>query len=382
MREFLSDLARDVGDILRGYHGSLAREDIHRKGPRDLVSVADREAEARLVERIRGEFPDDAILGEEGADLPGTSGRRWVVDPLDGTTNFIHGLPFFCVSIGVETEGAMTHGCVFAPVLDELFLAEAGGGATLEVGSGPPAPLAVTAVEDPRAALVATGFADARSSDVVRVDRFERVLNHVGGVRRLGSAALDLCYTARGYYDGFFEWNLNPWDVAGGAVLVREAGGVVTDGRGGDGWLTGRSVVAAGPALAPRLLEILATARACDRISRLQERFRQFVEARGWEAWHSPKNLAMALGVEAAELAEIFQWLRPEEAARGALPEDARRHAGEELSDVLAYTLSMSNALGLDLAEAFHAKMKKNAEKYPAEGPRPAAWGDGRDPAS
>lgn len=373
MQDFLRELAQGAGDILVGHRGALASGDIEQKGPRDLVSIADREAEAHLVEAIRAAYPDDGILGEEGSSIEGRSGRRWILDPLDGTTNFVHGLPFFCVSIGLEVDGEIEHGCVYAPVLGEMFLASRGQGATLNG-----APLAVSDRSELGRALVATGFADARTRDVLRLDRFERILNRVASVRRLGSAALDLCYVARGWFDGFFEWNLNAWDVAAGALIVREAGGVVTDGLGGDDWLCGRSLVAAGPGLQGKLREVLSTPLANAELGGLQARMAEFVAARGWEAWHEPKNLAMALGVEAAELAEIFQWRTPAESTPQGLGPDLRMRAGDEVADVFAYLLSMANALELDLATTFADKMERNAERYPPGGTWPDAWGAGR----
>lgn len=374
MQAFLRELARGAGEILLRYHGSLEGKDVEDKGPRDLVSVADKEAEAYLVEAIQEAHPEDGILGEEGSSIEGTSGRRWILDPLDGTTNFVHGLPFFCVSIGLEGPDGIEHGCVYAPVLGEMFLASRGEGATLN-GE----PLAVTEQAELGRALVSTGFADARTRDVLRLDRFERILNRVASVRRLGSAALDLCYVARGWFDGFFEWNLNAWDVAGGALIVQEAGGVVTDGLGGDDWLCGRSLVAAGPVLQSKLLEVLAIPLADAELGGLQARMAEFVAARGWEPWHVPKNLAMALGVEAAELAELFQWRSPEESTVSGLGPELRLRAGEELADVFAYVLSMANALDLDLANTFADKMARNAERYPPDGTWPDAWGAGQE---
>jgi myo-inositol-1(or 4)-monophosphatase len=374
VQAFLRELAEGAGEILMRYHGALASADVEQKGPRDLVSVADREAEAHLVEAIRAAHPEDGILGEEGSSIEGTSGRRWILDPLDGTTNFVHGLPFFCVSIGLEVDGEIAHGCVYAPVMGEMFLASRGEGATLNG-----APLTVSDQSELGRALVATGFADARTRDVLRLDRFERILNRVASVRRLGSAALDLCYVARGWFDGFFEWNLNPWDVAGGALIVREAGGVVTDGLGGDDWLCGRSLVAAGPGLQGKLREVLAMPLADAELGGLQARMAEFVAARDWQAWHVPKNLAMALGVEAAELAEIFQWRSAEESSPAGLGPDLRLRAGEELADIFAYVLSMANALDLDLASTFSDKMAANAERYPPGGAWPDAWGAGQE---
>lgn len=369
MQDFLAAIAREAGALLMEHFGRLDQADIESKGPRDLVSFVDRNAEKLLHERILERFPDDGFLGEEGSSRPGTSGARWIVDPLDGTTNYLHGFRFFCVSIGYELDGVMEAGCIFAPALDELYLAQRGQGATL---NGEPIHVSGAATIDE--ALMLTGFADARSYDFLRTTRLERVLNRCAGVRRLGSAAYDMCNVARGCYDGFFEWNLNPWDVAAGAVIIREAGGLVTDAVGGDGWLEGRALVAANPTLHPRLMECLDEPLAEDRMGLLQDQMRHFVERRGWEPWHTPKNLATSLLIEGGELAEHFQWLTPEEAS--SLDAEARRAAGEELADVLSYALSLANSLKLDLATAFQDKMEINARKYPVGEPTPRAWGD------
>lgn len=371
MKDFLEELARETGAFLLQHLGGVAPADIEVKGPRDLVSWVDRTSEERIRERILARFPEDGFLGEEAAATPGTSGRRWIVDPLDGTSNYLHQVPFFCVSIACQgADGSMEAGVLHVPVFEELFLALRGQGATLNG-----APLRVSGTVDLDRALLVTGFADARSADVLRTTRLERLLNRSGGVRRLGSAAYDLCNVARGWMDGFFEWNLSPWDVAAGALVVAEAGGMVTDALGGQDWLEGRTIVAAGPGLHATLLRSLDEPLAEDRLGELQDRMRDFVAARGWESWHSPKNLSTALMVEAGELAEIFQWLTPEEADRGALSPEQLEHAGEELADVLAYALSLSNRLGLDLATAFARKMAANAVRYPPGANTPLGWG-------
>jgi myo-inositol-1(or 4)-monophosphatase len=368
MRDFLAEMARETGALLMTHFGKLTQDQIESKGPRDLVSFVDRSAEDLLRKRILERFPDDAILGEEKASRDGCSGARWILDPLDGTTNYLHGFPFFCISIGYEVDGQMEAGCIYAPCMDELFLAQRGQGATCNGEA-----IHVSQAQSLGESLVVTGFADARTHDVLRTTRLERILNRSAGVRRLGSAAYDLCNVARGGVDGFFEWSLNAWDVAAGALLIEEAGGIVRDAQGGQDWLEGRTIVAAGPGLHAELLKALDTPLAPDHLGALQDQMRSFAAARAWQPWHTPKNLAMALMVEAAELAEHFQWLTPEEASN--LSPEARQEAGEELADVLSYSLSMANSLGLDLAHAFQQKMIKNAEKYPVGAASPRTWG-------
>lgn len=371
MLDDLIAIAHEAGAHLAKHFGRVAPAEIELKGPRDLVSWVDRTAEELIVARLTARFPRDGILGEESADSRGPSGGRFVVDPLDGTTNYLHGIPFFAVSIGYERDGVVTHGVVHAPATGETFAAEAGRGATLNG-----APIRVSGEASMGAAIVATGFADARTSEVLRLTRLERVMNEAGCVRRFGAAALDLCYVAKGMFDGFWEWNLSPWDVAAGGLIVREAGGVVSDGAGGGDWLHSRTIVAGNAALHAALLALVRSPAGEPRLSRLQDLMRGFVAERNWEAFHQPKNLAMALAVEAAELAEIFQWLSSEASTKAALPPETRAHAGEELADVLAYALSMANALGLDLSECYLKKMEKNRKKYPVGGPRPEGWGN------
>ena len=219
------DVAREAGETLLSYvDGPL---DIREKGRRaDLVTVADRASEAVVVRRLREAFPRAAILAEEGGATAGTSDERWIVDPLDGTTNFAHGYPIFCVSIAYERAGEILAACVYAPALGELFAAERGAGATRNGER-----ISVSRIERLGDALTCTGFHPA---DFERNGRcFEAVSHRAQAVRRDGSAALDLAFTACGRFDAFWEFDLAPWDVAAGWLLVTEAGGRVTrvDGR-------------------------------------------------------------------------------------------------------------------------------------------------------
>ncbi len=220
----------------------------------DLVTDADRASEALIVRILREATPAAAILGEEGGAAAGTSDERWIVDPLDGTTNFAHGYPFWCVSIAYERAGVVVAAAIEAPLFGETYAAALGRGATCN-----DAPLRVT---DPVAlgdAFVCTGF---KPDDYERNGAaFAAASRVVQGVRRDGSAALDLAFTARGRFDAFWEYDLAPWDVAAGALLVREAGGRTTTIDGLPHAVTSPSILCAGPALHEPLRALLASTR-------------------------------------------------------------------------------------------------------------------------
>jgi myo-inositol-1(or 4)-monophosphatase len=250
------DAARAAGRVLSAW---FRRSDLDRpesKGLHDFVTVADREAEAAVVSVLRSRHPGHAIMAEEGAPAAARSGYRWIVDPLDGTTNFIHGVTPFAVSVAVEDGDGIVAGAVHDPVHGETFHAHRGGGARLD-GS----PIRCSSPAGTGDALLATGFPFrelGRLSAYLRA--FEAVVRRAAGVRRAGSAAIDLARTACGRYDGFFELGLSRWDVAAGILLVREAGGVVTDWGGEDRALDTGDIVAAGPALHATLVEITVAA--------------------------------------------------------------------------------------------------------------------------
>ncbi|MBU1701677.1 MAG: inositol monophosphatase [Candidatus Eisenbacteria bacterium] len=262
-------LAFEAGAILMD--GLHRQHSVTRKGWRDLVSETDLASEAAVTRRLERERPDDGIHAEESSRRMGRSGRRWVIDPLDGTTNFIHGHPMFCVSIALEAEGEGRLGVIWAPYLGELFWAEKGrGGELISIrdapGEGHPVrrkKLCVTETDALRDGLMATGFPylqDERRNTNIR--NFENVTLKARGIRRGGSAALDLAYVACGRFDGFWELYLNPWDVAAGTLLVREAGGRVTDVTGGEKWRDGWEVVATNGRLHDELSQCLSAADA------------------------------------------------------------------------------------------------------------------------
>jgi myo-inositol-1(or 4)-monophosphatase len=220
-------LAQGAGELLSSHYGTLRRADADRKDGRrrDLVSVADREAERYLFERIPA---TDDVLAEEGSDRTSGGRRRWVVDPLDGTVNYLHGIPFWCVSIAIIEDNELSVAVVHAPVLAQTFTATRGGGCFLNGER-----VCISQATDIREAILATGFAYNRNEvPDNNVDNWATMALQAAGLRRMGSAALDLAYTACGRLDGYWELHLSPWDVAAGALLVREAGGVVSNFRG------------------------------------------------------------------------------------------------------------------------------------------------------
>jgi len=238
--EIAQRLAREAGAIQRERYDTVIEVGT-KSSAVDLVTEVDRACEALLVETLERERPADAVLAEEGGgqDAEGAT-WRWIIDPLDGTTNYAHGYPRFCVSIGVEYEGEREVGVVYDPLLDELYHAVHGGGAFLN-----DRPIRVTNESELGRGLVATGFAyDRLTSDDNNLEHFAAFLQSARALRRDGSAALDLCYVAAGRLEGFWELKLHAWDVAAGALIVEEAGGRVSDMRGGAMPRSGSEVVA------------------------------------------------------------------------------------------------------------------------------------------
>jgi myo-inositol-1(or 4)-monophosphatase len=213
--------------------GALLRERYHRlteiryKGEINLVTEADTMAQALIIDRLSQAFPGHDFLAEEGVKSDSGAEFRWVIDPLDGTTNFAHKLPVFCVSIGLERRGDLALGVVHNPMSGDLFWAETSGGA-FHNGKA----IHVSSTADLGRSLLATGFGYDVWTTRCNIDEHERMVMRCQGIRRCGSAALDLCFTACGRFDGFWELKLSPWDTAAGAVIVREAGGRVTDFEG------------------------------------------------------------------------------------------------------------------------------------------------------
>ncbi|NQU68973.1 MAG: inositol monophosphatase [Rhodospirillales bacterium] len=233
-RKAARSLIRDFGEV--------EQLQVSRKGPGDFVSEADRKAEAILRAELEKARPDYGLMMEESAETIGNDpSRRWIVDPLDGTTNFLHGIPHFAISIGLEDEGEIVAGVIYDPLKDEMFWAEKGVGAYLNRRR-----LRVSARAQFADAIVATGIPFGnRPGKRSMLAILEPLMNQTAGVRRLGSAALDLAYVAAGRYDAFWEVGLSPWDVAAGIIIVREAGGFVSDAKGGNHMLGGGTIIAA-----------------------------------------------------------------------------------------------------------------------------------------
>ena len=246
--------AQAGGQILRGYFRKLDPSTISEKSKNDLVSEADRASEAAIQGELHRRFPDYGFLGEESGATGPVDQRVWIADPLDGTLNFIQGFPHWCVSVALwDPEGPLV-GCIYDPLREDLFLAVRGEGATW---NGVP----MTTSKQPAldGAFLATGFAYQLGE---RFHSFSAALTPIfyraKGIRRAGSAALDLAHTACGIYDGFFEMGLKKWDFAAGVLLVREAGGVISDWQGGEGWVETGDMVAGTPGVHRDLVATLA----------------------------------------------------------------------------------------------------------------------------
>jgi myo-inositol-1(or 4)-monophosphatase len=253
LRDAAVEMAREAGALLlEGYGRAHVPE---RKGRIDLVTEYDRRSEALLLERLRRRFPDHTVLAEEsGLHAAAGAPVRWLIDPLDGTTNFAHNYPFFCVSIAAEAAGTLAAAAVYDPVRDEMFAAALGAGATLNA-----APIRVSDIARLEDALLVTGFPyDVREHPERHLPLFQAFLLQAQGVRRDGSAALNLCYLAMGRFDGFWEGDLSPWDVAAGVLMVREAGGIVSGYDGGPFALDGRRILATNGRLHAEMMGVLA----------------------------------------------------------------------------------------------------------------------------
>jgi myo-inositol-1(or 4)-monophosphatase len=260
LRDAAVELACAAGAILREGHGRAHAPE--HKGRIDLVTEYDRRSERLVLDGIRQRYPGHAILAEEsgahaGGPADAAGAVRWVVDPLDGTTNFTHNYPFFCVSIGAESGGRLVAGAVYDPVRDELFAAAAGHGATLNGRA-----IRVSDIAQVEKALLVTGFPyDVREHPERSLPLFEVFLVRAQAIRRDGSAALNLCYLACGRFDGFWEMSLSPWDMAAGVLLVREAGGLVTGYDGGEFQLDGRQILATNGRIHEEMKTIIAGGR-------------------------------------------------------------------------------------------------------------------------
>lgn len=256
--------ATKAGRALTRDFGEVENLQVSRKGPADFVSMADERAEQTVVEELRKARPDWGLLLEEGGSHEGDPQKpRWIVDPIDGTSNFLHGIPHFAIAIAVQEPkpggtgwGDFSHGMVYQPLTDESFWAEKGRGAWLNERR-----LRVSARRDLSEALIATGIPYKAHGDLPRWQKaLDAVSPEVAGIRRFGSAALDLAWVAAGRFDGFWEEHLKLWDVAAGILLVREAGGFVSDFRGSDAGLAKGEILAANDQLHSKLHKLVAGA--------------------------------------------------------------------------------------------------------------------------
>lgn len=253
--EVAVEAARRGAAVLLKYWEQLGKEDAHTKARNDWVSRADKESEQAIVEFIREQRPDDVCLGEEGGYTAktGPNGRTWIIDPLDGTSNYLQHFPVWSISIALREFDEMIAGVIYEPLRDIFFKAERGSGAFRDDQR-----MLVSNQPGVEGSFLATGFPFRAQEYVGTYCRiFENVISVAKGVRRAGSAALDLAYTAAGVFDGFFEMHLAPWDVAAGSLLVTEAGGRVSDFSGGNRWLERGNIVGAPPAVHEELIRLI-----------------------------------------------------------------------------------------------------------------------------
>jgi len=252
--------ARRAGNLINRNARDLELLTVTTKGPKDFVSEVDRAAEAAIVETLLDAYPDHAILAEEGTAKGANSDAEnlWIIDPLDGTTNFLHGFPQYCVSIALQHRGQVTQGVIYDPVRNDLFTASRGRGAFLNDRR-----MRVSRRDHLRDCLIGTGFPFRDGSYLdTYLQMMKTMIEQTAGLRRPGAAALDLAYVAAGFYDGFFEVGLNPWDVAAGSLLVQEAGGLIGDLAGDGDFLHGGQVIAANAKIFAQMVAALAPYRS------------------------------------------------------------------------------------------------------------------------
>ncbi len=243
--------AKEAGGLLKERFGNAGAVEF--KGAIDLVTEMDRLSERIILSRIKSAFPDHGILTEESPEEVTHSGCRWIIDPIDGTTNYAHAFPVFCVSIALERDGEVECGVVYHPMLDELFVAEKGRGATLNGKR-----ISVSKTRNLDKSLLATGFPyDIRTSELNNLDNFASFAVKAQAIRRAGSAALDLSYVACGRFDGYWEMKLRPWDVAAAALIVKEAGGIITAFGGGEFSIYGHECLASNALVHEEMLSVL-----------------------------------------------------------------------------------------------------------------------------
>ncbi len=245
------EAALKAGKMLKGNIGQSS--EISYKGTVDLVTNFDTQAQRMIIDHISSRFPDHDFLAEEGLSQKKGAEFRWIIDPLDGTTNYAHSFPVFTVSIALEKKGEVILGLVYDPMREEMFSAVKGEGAFLNREE-----ITVSAVDDLNKSLLATGFPyDIRTSDVNNIVHFNNFLTRAQGIRRCGSAAMDLCYVACGRFDGFWELKLSPWDVAAGALIMQEAGGRISDFWNGEFTIFGSEILASNGLIHQKMVDVL-----------------------------------------------------------------------------------------------------------------------------
>lgn len=246
--------AREAGKIINRASQDVGALNIRSKTINDFVSEVDQAAEQAIIDILKDAYPDHGFLGEESGKTNSSAENIWIIDPLDGTTNFLHNFPCYCVSIALQQKGVLTQAVIYDPVRNDLFTATKGRGAFLNDKR-----IRVTNRSRIQESLIATGFP---FRDFTHLETYMGMLKDMiqktRGIRRPGSAALDLAYVAAGFTDGFFEINLSTWDIAAGGLLVQEAGGIVGDFEGNESWLTTGNIVAANPKVFAQMLQTLA----------------------------------------------------------------------------------------------------------------------------
>jgi len=259
MQAFLNtavEAARKAGNIIIRQFGQLDRVQVQTKSRNEFVTQVDQNAEAAIIEIIQQRYPEHSFLGEESGEIEGSDKDHvWIIDPLDGTTNFIHGFPVFCVSIALQIKGRLSVAVIYDPIRDELFTAERGSGATLDGRR-----IRVSKQRELQGSLIGTGFPYRSSADYLEsyLGMFQDVMAEAAGVRRPGAAALDLAYVAAGRLDGFWEFGLKPWDMAAGVLLIREAGGLVSPLTPDADYMESGNIMAGTPKVHEELKTLLA----------------------------------------------------------------------------------------------------------------------------
>ncbi|MCK4870218.1 MAG: inositol monophosphatase [Gammaproteobacteria bacterium] len=242
--------ARQAGKTILSALEHLETIQVSLKSRNDFVTEIDKIAEQEITEIILNAYPHHSILAEEGTEASGNQ-HLWIIDPLDGTTNFIHGFPHFAISIAVKYRDQIEHGVIYDPIRQDLFTATRGGGAKLNEKK-----IRVSPHKKLEGSLVGTGFPYAHPQQLkMYLKTFEELFPKVSGIRRCGSAALDLAYVAAGYLDGFWEFNLQPWDIAAGALMIKEAGGITSDLHGGENYIESGNIIAGNPKIHKEILE-------------------------------------------------------------------------------------------------------------------------------